>query len=160
MTTLRMLVLLGLVTLTSGCGLLTLVAEDDAVAGPPAAGMCLEGVPDCVDTVVDDLPNQGEAQRVEPRDGLENLRSVGWEQVTIDVDDPSTVTLSWWSGVEPCYALSEVVVDYTDDAVTLTIIEGNEPSDDGPMCIEIAVYKATTITLDEQIGPRSILDGA
>ncbi len=64
------------------------------------------------------------------------------------------------SGVAPCNALAEVQAEFTDEAVTLTVIEGSEPADEPQACIEIAQYKQTTITLDEEIGPRSILDGA
>lgn len=125
---------------------------------PPAAGMCLEGATDCVDTVVDDQPDPSTAKAVEPVEGLQNIRAVGWESIEVDPADQKTVTVYWWSGVEPCNVLSEVAVDYADDAITLTVMEGT--SDPDAACIEIAEYHVTTIVLDEEVGPRSILDGA
>ena len=151
---------------------------DGGAAGGGAAGACLEGAEDCQDTGGDmgapppDTPvsapagdgdQQGDAaqaEAVEPTDGLEDLRPVGWETVEVDPGDQTQVTVYWWSGVEPCNALSEVEVAYGEDAVTLTVVEGTVPADEPQACIEIAQYKQTSITLDEEVGPRSILDGA
>lgn len=171
---------LGVLALTAtACGAVTTGATEEAAA-PPAAGACLAGAEDCDDTGGDmgapppDTPVTGpadgaddgggadpaEATRVEPTEGLEDVHPVGWDVVEVDPDDQTRVTISWWSGVAPCHALSEVVVEYTEEAVTLTVLEGSVPSDEPQACIELAQYKATSITLDEAIGPRSILDGA
>lgn len=153
-------------------GLLALTAAacaggaDEAVA-PPAAGACLEGSEDCQDTGGDmgapDAPDTdepaGEATEAQPKDGLENVRAIGWDRVEVDPDDQTRVTVFWWSGVEPCNALSGVEAELGDEAVVLTVMEGSEPADEPQACIEIAVYKQTTITLDEAVGPRSIVDG-
>ena len=144
------------------------VAPDEPVSetAPPAAGACLEGAEDCQDTGGDmgapppsDLPADG-ATEVEPTDGLEDVRAVGWQEVEVAPQDPTSMTVRWTSGVAPCNALSEVQVDYGDEAVTVTVLEGTVPSDEPQACIEIAQVKRTTITLDEELGPRSILDGA
>lgn len=142
----------------TACGATDGAETDDAAAAPPAAGACLAGAEDCQDTGGGEDP--GQPTQVEPTDGLENVHPVGWEQVQVDPDDQARVTVSWWSGVAPCNALSEVEVEYTEEAVTLTVLEGNVPSDEEQACIEIAQYKSTTVTLDEELGPRSILDGA
>ena len=101
-----------------------------------------------------------QATQVEPTDGLENVHPVSWDTVEVAPDDQTQVTVSWWSGVPPCNTFAEVEVSYTDDAVVLTVLEGNVPADEPQACIEIAQYKSTTLTLDEEVGPRSILDGA
>lgn len=168
-----LIVTVGLLALTAtACG----TAADEAASDvPPAAGACLEGAEDCQDTGGDMgapppdqpatdgggvEPDPGQATEVEPADGLEDVHPVDWETVEVDPDDQTRVTLYWWSGVAPCNALSDVEVEHSDDAVTVTVLEGSEPSDEEQVCIELAQYKSTSITLDEEIGPRSIVDGA
>jgi len=157
-----------------------------ADGGGAAAGACLAGAEDCQDTGGDmgaPPPSDGElpvnpdepvtgtaepgadgdqpgATEVEPTDGLEDVRAVGWDSVEVNPDDQTEVTVFWTSGVAPCNALSEVTAEFSDEAVTLTVFEGTVPSDEPQACIEIAQMKRTTITLDEEVGPRSILDGA
>ncbi len=166
----------GLLALTAtACGTAADEASDVATDVPPAAGACLEGAEDCQDTGGDMgapppdqpatdggavEPDTGQATEVEPTDGLEDVHPVDWETVEVDPDDQTKVTVYWWSGVAPCNALADVEVDYSDDAVTLTVLEGSVPSDEEQACIELAQYKSTSITLDEEIGPRSIVDGA
>lgn len=144
----------------------------------PAGGTCLAGTEDCRDDPSrpgaeapgapgepgqplpgDGAPDDPEPTFVEPRAGLEDLRPVGWDRIDVDVDDRS-VTVSWWSGVAPCDVLSDVEVTYGDDAVTVTVVEGSVPTDEPRACIELAQLKAHRLTLEEPIGPRSILDGA
>lgn len=168
----------------TACGNET-TATDVATGDGVAAGACLAGAEDCQDTGGDmgapppggELPaNPDEpvtataepgadgdaagATVVEPTDGLEDIRAVGWDAVEVNPADQTEVTVSWTSGVAPCNALSEVTAEFSDDAVTLTVLEGTVPSDEPQACIEIAQMKQTTITLDEEVGPRSILDGA
>lgn len=166
--------------LAAGCGAQgTAVESGQDTAAPPAAGACLEGATECDDMGgdmgapppdtpitdggagggVDGDPGETQAEEVEPTDGLDDLREVGWDHVEVDPDDQTRLTVSWWSGVAPCNVLSEVQVETTDEAVILTVVEGTEPADEPQACIEIAQYKQTTVTLDEELGPRSILDG-
>jgi hypothetical protein len=131
---------------------------------PPPAGACLEGATECDDTggmgtdagdgMGDEMPA---ANLVEPRPGMDNVQPVDWDHAEVEGDQ--TVTVSWWSGVEPCHVLDRVEVDYTDEAVIITVFEGSEPSDEGHMCIEIAERRGTVIELDEPLGPRSLKDG-
>ena len=191
-------------------------AMEDAGSGGGGgtAAMCLEGVPDCVDTVdpgtgggsvdgwdgqgsppdrgvpgdiVDDplcgvevvegegpdgtvsyLPCPGEEpiptepgpQIVEPTPGMANVYPRPFDTATIG-DDGRTVTIDFWSGVEPCYVLDHVDVAYGDDTVTITLIEGSDLSGgEDIVCIEIALMKQVVITLDEPLGDRQIADGA
>lgn len=168
--------------LAAGCGAQGTAVESgqDVADAPPAAGACLEGATECDDMGgdmgapppdtpvtdggadgggVDGDPGEMEAEEVEPTDGLVDLRETGWDRVEVDTDDQSRLTVYWWSGVAPCTVLSEVQVETSDEAVTLTVVEGSEPADEPQACIEIAQYKRTTVTLDEDLGPRSILDG-
>jgi len=157
----------------------------DPGTGGGAAGTCLEGVPDCVDTVVDpdqpcgvevvdgtgpdgtvsfapcpgeEPPTEPEPAIVEPRSGMTNVYPRPFDTATVS-DDGLTVTIDFWSGVEPCYVLDHVDVAY-GDAVIITLFEGSEPTDEPVACIEIAVMKRVVITLDEPLGDRPIIDGA
>ena len=146
-------------------------APDDAAggtqpAGGGAIGMCAPGYPDCVDTVVNPdgevPPNQDPAvdpQVVEPRSGMTNVYARMFDSATVG-DDGRTVTIDFWSGVEPCYVLDHVDVASTADEVTITLFEGSEPTDEPVACIEIGVLKRVMITLDEPLGDREIVDGA
>ncbi len=76
------------------------------------------------------------------------------------LDDGAAVKLFWWSGVEPCNVLDRVEVEYTDEAVTMTLFEGHTETEEDVACIEIAMKKATIVELDEPLGDREIVDGA
>lgn len=153
-------------------------------AAPPAAGACLQGATDCDDVggdmgapppdgdlpVADDAPAPHQpdpgapatpaATHVEPRSGLEDVHPVPWDGAHVDPDDPTRVVVRWTSGVAPCHAFAGIEVETTDDTVTLTVREGTVPSDEPQACIEVAQYKQATVELDQEIGPRSIVDGA
>ena len=136
------------------------VQPGDGGSGGSAAGMCLEGTVDCVDTVVDpggEVPS-GEPRVVGPRPGMVNVTARPFDSATVG-DDGRTVTIDFWSGVEPCYVLDHVDVAY-GGAVVITLFEGAEPMDEPVACIEIAELKRVIITLDEPLGDRPIVDGA
>ena len=75
------------------------------------------------------------------------------------LNDDGTVTILFTSGVEPCAVLDHVDVD-EGDAVTITLYEGHDPDAGDVACIEIAVLKSVTITLDHPLDGRGIVDGA
>jgi hypothetical protein len=132
---------------------------DDQVDGPPASS-CHVDDPDCDDGMYDgDGDHEMEAELVEPREGVADMRPRAWENVEISPDDPRTVTVYFWSGVEPCYVLGDVQVEETDDTVTITLFEGHEEGSGDVACIEIALYKKVVVELSEDIGARSLLDG-
>lgn len=132
--------------------------DDDQVDGPPAAS-CHVDDPDCDDGMYDG-DDEMEAELVEPRDGVAEMRPRSWEDVETSPDDPRTVTVYFWSGVEPCHVLGDVQVEETDDTVTITLFEGHEEGSGDVACIEIALYKKVIVELAEDIGARSLLDGA
>jgi hypothetical protein len=103
-------------------------------------------------------PDQG-AQLVEPTPGMADVRSHMFDHTVVS-DDGSTVTVFFWSGVEPCYVLDHVDVDEGPDTVTITLFEGHDTSAGDVACIEIALLKKVVVQLDEPIADRSIVDGA
>lgn len=107
-----------------------------------------------------DVPPE-EPAVVEPRPGMADTSPRAFETVTIG-DDDRTLTIEFWSGVEPCYVLDHVDVRYRPTTITVTLFEGHEPidGDDGPVCIEIAMIKRVIVELDEAVDGREIVDGA
>jgi hypothetical protein len=101
----------------------------------------------------------GGAQLVEPAPGMAGVRPHAFDQAVVG-DDGTTVTVFFWSGVEPCYVLDHVDVAYGAKAVTITLYEGHDASAGDVACIEIALVKKVVVELDEPVGDREIVDGA
>jgi hypothetical protein len=95
-------------------------------------------------------------KRVRPRSGLVDIRPVPWDRVS--VVDQSTLDVQFYNGVEECYGLDRVDVEYSEDAVTVTAYVGRVPG--ARVCIEIAELQVVRVTLDEPLNGRKILDGA
>lgn len=126
-------------TVTSGTG------PDGSVSYTPCPGG------DPVDPI-------GHAQDVVATPGMSNVNPTGWIKALVGTDD-RTVTLRFWSGVAPCYVLDHVDVAYAPDGVSVTLFQGSDPSAKDVACIEIAVLKQTTITLDQPLAERPLVDG-
>jgi hypothetical protein len=111
--------------------------------------------------IINDTPGDpsGDPQIVEPTPGMSDVRPNAFDTATIG-DDDTTLTIVFWSGIEPCSVLDHVDVTYGADAVTVTLLQGSDPSAGDVACIEIAVEKQVTITLDEPLAGRAIVDGA
>ena len=135
------------------------------------AGTTLAGAGDDPDTPVATIVPQppsgseppnwddpGAATPVEPTPGMADVRARRFDRAI--VNDDGTVTILFVSGVEPCTVLDHVDVDYADDTVTITLFEGRDASAGDVACIEIAVLKSVTITLDQPLAGRTIVDGA
>ena len=127
-------------------------------SGGVSGGTCAIGVPDCNDMALGGGDPTGEPQIVEPRPGMDNVRPTAFDTATIG-DDDTTLTILFWSGVEPCSVLDHVDVSYGADAVTVTLFQGSDPNAGQVACIDIAVQKQVTITLDEPLAGRAIVDG-
>ncbi len=127
--------------------------------GTPGGTLCTIQNPDCHDKDIGGSPAPFDPQIVEPRPGMVDVRPTGFDTATI-ADDDRTLTINFWSGVEPCYVLDHVDVSYTDDAVTVTLFQGSDPNGGDVACIEIAMLKQVTITLDQPLAGRTIVDGA
>jgi hypothetical protein len=93
---------------------------------------------------------------VTPRPGLVDVRPHIWESVK--VEDERTLLIQFYGGVEECYGLDHVDVEYASDSITVTLYEGRVR--EARTCIELAVLKAVRIELDEPVGGREIVDGA
>lgn len=100
----------------------------------------------------------GHGDYTTPRPGQEDVRAREWESAEVAEDDV-TVTLTWWSGVEPCTVLDRVEVDERADEVVITLYEGNAPGDEGA-CPAIAMERRTRVTLSAPLAGRAIVDGA
>lgn len=123
----------------------------------PDAAVSYTPCPDDEPPVVTD-PDQG-AKLVEPTPGMADVRSHIFDHVFVN-DDGSSVTVFFWSGVEPCYVLDHVDVREGPGAVTITLFEGHDASAGDVACIEIALLKKVVVSLDAPVGDRRIVDGA
>ena len=147
---------------------------DDAPGTGGGMAMCVEGVPDCDDMIVvpggdepvghdagDDplIDTAPDAQPVVPNPDAVGLRSRPFDATTVG-EDGRTITIDFVSGVEPCYVLGRIDVDEGPNAVRITVFEGHLPSDEDIACIDLGVFKTTTVTLDAPLGDRVIVDGA
>jgi hypothetical protein len=97
------------------------------------------------------------AQPVEPTPGMAGVRARAFDRAMLN--DDGTVTILFTSGVEPCSVLDHVTVDEGATTVTVTLYEGHDPDAGDVACIEIAVLKSVTITLDHPLDGRDIVDG-
>jgi hypothetical protein len=135
---------------------------DTPMGSDSGMAMCVEGVEDCDDMVVSgpggSSSDERRPQRVKPQPGMTDLHKVGWEDA--NARGNRKVVVEFWSGVEPCYVLDHVDVEYRDDEVEITLWEGGDPAEPDTACIEIAVLKSTKVKLSEPLGDRTIVDGA
>lgn len=103
-----------------------------------------------------DLPAADGALHVEPVPGIVDSRPHAIDRISVAADG-RTVTVYWWGGVDSCYGLDEVLVERDADGMpVIAVLEGTLPDLGDVACIEIALSKATTITLDEPL----YLDGS
>jgi hypothetical protein len=93
-------------------------------------------------------PN-GEPTLVGPVGNVRDVRDVSAVRLEVSIDGrEAAARVSWWSGVEPCYALAGIAVERTDGQILLTVKEGSAGAPD-TMCTEQAIYKAAVIDLGE-----------
>jgi len=98
-------------------------------------------------------------QVVEPRPGMVDVIPTAFDTATIG-DDDRTLTITFWGGIEPCSVLDHVDVREGPTAVTVTLYQGSDPNAGDVACIEIAVLKQVTVTLEHPLDGRDIVDGA
>jgi len=94
---------------------------------------------------------------VEPQPDLIDVHPLRWQGASVGHDD-RTLTLTFWTGVPACYGLDRVDVAYGAKYVTATLYEGTVPG--AGACVEMAVFASTTVSLDQDIAGRKILDGS
>jgi len=134
-------------------GSLVVASMASATAPPPdtpVASAPGSGIP---------TPSPDTPQIVQPTPGMSDVRPTAFDTATIG-DDDRTVTIAFWSGIEPCAVLDHIDVAYGTAAVTITLFQGHDSNAGDVACIEIAVLKQTTVTLDEPLAGRAIVDGA
>jgi hypothetical protein len=133
---------------------------DDGVTTDPAAGStCPVDDPECSVTsepIIADPGDNPTARDVAITPGLNNPNMTVFDKHK--VLDGNKLKLFFWGGVEDCYGVDHVDVEYANDVVIATIFYGNKPQAD--MCIELAEYQAVTVQLDEPLGDRKVVDGA
>lgn len=93
---------------------------------------------------------------VTPRPGLVDVRPNPFEKVV--VLDERTLEVRFWGGVEECYGVDRVDVEYGETEVTVTVYQGRVPT--AEVCIEIAVLTAVRVKPAEPLAGRKIVDGA
>jgi hypothetical protein len=84
------------------------------------------------------------------------VRPTAWEKA--DVVNEGTLLVQFWGGIEECYGVDRIDVNYGTDNVSVTVYEGRVPS--AEVCIEIALLKAVRVRLEEPLAGRKIVDGA
>ena len=103
-----------------------------------------------------DRPGRGGPQRVETSHGLVDVRPTTFDRWK-RLDGGRALDLFFWSGVEECYGVDRVEVEYFKKIVSVTIFEGRRP--EAEVCIEMAVRKVVRIQLEEPLGGRTVADG-
>lgn len=132
---------------------------DVAMAGPDGGPDTPAGVALCPNPSIEPpaWDDPGAATPVQPRPGMADVRARMFDRAI--VHDDGTVTILFTSGVEPCAVLDHVDVAYDEDAVMVTLFEGRDAAAGDVACIEIAILKSVTITLDQALDGRPIVDG-
>jgi hypothetical protein len=90
---------------------------------------------------------------------MSGVTPIAYGSATVQPDD-RTIDVRFWSGVEPCSVLDHVDVAYGSDTVTITLFQGSDPNAGLVACPDIAVLKQVTVTLDQDLAGRRIVDGA
>lgn len=110
-------------------------SPDGVVTSPPDAGG-------------PSAPIDGDAKTVEPRPGQLDVHPVSAETMRAAVDGRSvTLTIDWWSGVEPCTILDSIVVERGDASFAIMLREGRGPEE--VACIAIAEKHRAFVELGE-----------
>jgi hypothetical protein len=123
------------------------VTLDEPILANAANGGEPAGEPDVV----------GGATAVEPRDDAVRAVPHAISSYALSADG-LTLSAYYVGGVEDCYGLAEASADWAADGlVTVTVREGQLPDVDGA-CIDLGVYKVTSITLDQPLIAVASLD--
>lgn len=143
-----MLALLVVLVLAAGCA---------RVAGPGDGGSPSDDSPVSAPPQDPNSPIPSPSPRVvEPRDDIENPHPNAFSKaVAVDED---TVRVEYYLGVEECYGLDRVDVEYGQETVIITLFTGSVPG--AEVCIDIAEFVVTIVDLAEPLNGREIVDGA
>jgi hypothetical protein len=108
------------------------------------------------DPVITDPDEKPTARPVDITPGLKNPSMTAFDKHRVVGGDE--LKLFFWGGVEDCYGVDHVDIEYGNDVVIATIFYGSKP--DAEVCIEIAEYQVVTVPLEEPFGGRKIVDGS
>ena len=97
------------------------------------------------------------AHEVELRDQFIQPRKHPFEKSKI-VKDGEAVELYFWDGIQACGSPQRIESEYRPGAVALTLFVGRNPK--AEVCTEQAVYKMLTVSLEEPLDGRQVVDGA
>jgi hypothetical protein len=90
----------------------------------------------------------GDEGLVVPKPGQLDVKPIRADELAATVDGHHVVlTITYTSGVEPCYVLDSIVVDQGDHAYAITLRQGHGPEE--VMCIQIAKIFRTQVDLGE-----------
>lgn len=143
---------------------LILAACTGAAPGAPSASATPATTPpsaspstDPTSSIGSDLPTTdpgtaiggpGAGRMVIPKPGQLDVREIPAEKLAAVIDGRRVVvTVTFTSGVEPCYVLDSIVVARGDKSFAITLREGHGPGD--VMCIEMAETKQAQVDLGE-----------
>lgn len=131
-------------------------------AGSPSTPPSATPVPTDPPPASDDGPPIGDGVKVVvPRPGQLDVHPVAAEALAATLDGRRlTVTVDWWSGVEPCTILDTVVVETEAGGYAITLREGRGPEE--VACIAIAERHRTIVEFPDDLAPGTytIRDGA
>ncbi len=156
---------LGALTITLALSLALVGCSSGAPSAPPSD--TLTAPPSATPQPSDPPPASDEpggiggVKVVVPRPGQLDVHPVAAETLTASVDGRRlTVTIDWWSGVEPCTILDTVLVETKADGYAITLREGRGPED--VACIAIAEQHRTVVEFPDDLAPGTytIRDGA
>lgn len=97
----------------------------------------------------------GSVQVLQPRDDLVSPASVAWD--SWELVDPRTIEVTFLAGSAQCEGVSVEVVE-TEQDVTINLSVGSLP--DAGACPAIALASATRVTLDADLGDRTVRQDA
>jgi hypothetical protein len=151
-----------LIRLLATVALIVLVACGTPEEGGSTGAAGDRGSPDEPVSSTPSPGGSGRGQRprrlVVPKPGMDDVRPIRWQSVRSV--DARTLMVRFTSGVEPCYVLDHVDVEYGRKHVAITLFEGHDPQVENVACIELAELKRVRVELAEPLGGRRVVDGA
>lgn len=126
---------------------------------PPGDAGGQQDPDDPVTSTPDPGGDQGsmKALEVQLREQLVQPRAHPFEKSKV-VKDGKAVELYFWDGIQACGGPQRIESEYRPEEVALTLFVGRNPT--AEVCTEQAVYKVLTVSLDEPLDGRQIVDGA
>jgi hypothetical protein len=105
------------------------------------------------------VPGEPDPTVVAPRPGMANVRPHAFARFRPHPDERG-LTVAFWGGVAPCFAVDHVEVRENEETVVVTLYAGSDPAAPNVACIEIAISLAVDVRLSAPLGDRPVLDGA